>query len=167
MPIKFQVKLSDKDMYRFNMYHAYTSTQGILSIVVAIVILLVTYVCRDRLGTQNIVIYLAFAAIFLFYMPVSLKMRSKRQIALSDVLQGVLTYELTEEGVVVATDTSDETATLPWDMIYKVVTNKHQLLIYSNRVNAYVVPLECIADQKDAVYGVFRDKVEDYRLHLK
>ncbi len=29
MTIKFNVKLSSEDMYRFNMYHAYTSMQGI------------------------------------------------------------------------------------------------------------------------------------------
>ena len=33
MTVKFNVKLSSEDMYRFNMYHAYTSMQGILSLV--------------------------------------------------------------------------------------------------------------------------------------
>ena len=39
MTVKFNVKLSSEDMYRFNMYHAYTSMQGILSLVMGIFVI--------------------------------------------------------------------------------------------------------------------------------
>lgn len=41
MTVKFNVKLSSEDMYRFNMYHAYTSMQGILSLVMGIFVIVV------------------------------------------------------------------------------------------------------------------------------
>lgn len=167
MPISFSVRLTDQDMYRFNMYHAYTSVQGILSVVVAVFIMLVTFFTRQKLDGGEIFMYLALAVIFLFYMPVTLKIRSKRQIALSEVLQSTLHYTLTEEGITVATEISDETAILPWDMVYKVVSNRRQLLIYSNRVNAYVIPRECLEGKQDAVMEIFRQKLQDFRLHLK
>lgn len=167
MPISFSVRLTDQDMYRFNMYHAYTSVQGILSVVVAVFIMLVTFFTRQKLDGGEIFMYLALAVIFLFYMPVTLKIRSKRQIALSEVLQSTLHYTLTEEGITVATEISDETAILPWDMVYKVVSNRRQLLIYSNRVNVYVIPRECLEGKQDAVMEIFRQKLQDFRLHLK
>lgn len=36
MPIKFDVKITANDMYRFNMYHIYTSFTGIFSILAAV-----------------------------------------------------------------------------------------------------------------------------------
>ena len=36
MSIKFDIKLNSEDMYRFNMYHAYTSVQGWLSLIMGI-----------------------------------------------------------------------------------------------------------------------------------
>lgn len=167
MPISFSVRLTDKDMYRFNMYHAYTSLQGILSVAVAVFIILVTVLARKKLDQGEILMYLALALVFVLYMPISLKMRSKRQIALSEVLQSTLHYTLDEHGITVAAEVSEETAVLPWDMVYKVVSNKKQILIYSNRVNAYVIPRECLEGKQEAVIKIFRQYLEDYRLHLK
>ena len=167
MPIHFSVRLTDRDMYRFNLYHAYTSMQGILSVAAAVLIVCVTIFARNRLDGGEILMYLALALVFLVYLPFSLKMRSKRQIALSEVLQNTLYYTLSEEGITVATETSDETALLPWDMVYKVVCNSSQILIYSNRVNAYVIPKEAVADQQGEIFEVFRGKLEDFRLRLK
>lgn len=36
MPIEFDVKITVNDMYRFNMYHIYTSFTGIFSILAAV-----------------------------------------------------------------------------------------------------------------------------------
>ena len=36
MPIEFDVKITANDMYRFNMYHIYTSFTGIFSILAAV-----------------------------------------------------------------------------------------------------------------------------------
>lgn len=166
-PVQFQANLNDKDMYRFNMYHSYTGGQGIFSIIVAVVIFIVTAVTYGNIDRIDSMMYVCLGIIFLLFMPINLKLRSKRQIAMSEVLQGTLHYLLEEEGIVVTTDASEDSATLPWNMVYKVVTTKHNLLIYSNKVNAYIIPRTCIEEQYPAIKVVLEDKLEDYRLRLK
>lgn len=107
------------------------------------------------------------ALIFLLYVPLTLRIRSKRQIHMSDALKDVLHFEMREDGIAVTTDHKTEEAILPWDMIYKAVTTKHNLLIYSNRVNAYIIPKAQATEELPQIYAMLRQHCKDYRLHIK
>ncbi len=167
MSIKFNVKLNCEDMYRFNLYHAYTSMQGILSILLSIAIVALLFFTGKYEVFITSAPYVALFLVFVFYIPITLWIRSKRQVRHSEVLQGVLHYELTEEGITVSSDVGDEKATLPWQYVYKAVTTKHNFLIYSNRVNAYVIPKAQVLEQLPEVFEAFEKHCEDYRLRIK
>lgn len=167
MPIKFDIKLTADDMYRFNMYHAYTSLQGILSVVMGLFIIGVIVVSEQFQDFLTALPYIALACVFLLYIPVTLRFRSKRQIFASEILKGVLHYTLTTEGIVVSAGNEEEQATLPWNYVYKIVTTKSNILIYSNRVNAYIIPKQQIQGQITDIYDVFENEVESYKLKIK
>lgn len=167
MTVKFNVKLSSEDMYRFNMYHAYTSMQGILSLVMGIFVIVVIALSENLHDIRHALPYLLIALIFLLYVPLTLRIRSKRQIHMSDALKDVLHFEMREDGIAVTTDHETEEAVLPWDMIYKAVTTKHNLLIYSNRVNAYIIPKAQVTKKLPQIYAMLRQHCKDYRLHIK
>lgn len=165
MTLEFDIKITDKDMYRFNMHHAYTGFQGIFATVIGLAVLAVAALTRGKVETVYTLLYLLFGIIFLVYMPVSLWLRSKRQILMSPVLKETLHYVLNEQGVHVSV--GEQTADLEWGMIYKVISTKSNLLIYSSRVNAYVVPLKQLGDQYEAVKKLAESKLEAYRLRMK
>lgn len=165
MPIEFDIKITDKDMYRFNMHHAYTGFQGIFATVIGIAVLIVACVTLGKVDTVYTLLYFLFGIIFLIYTPVSLWMRSKRQMLVSPVLKETLHYSVDEQGVHVSV--GEQTADLKWDMIYKIVTTKSNLLIYSTRVNAYVIPLEQLGSRYEAVKKLAEQKLEKYRLRMK
>lgn len=167
MPIKFDIKLATDDMYRFNMYHAYTSLQGILSVVMGLFIIGVIVISEQFQDFLTVLPYIALAFVFLLYIPVTLRFRSKRQIFASEILKGVLHYTLTEEGVVVSAGRETEQATLPWSYVYKIVTTKSNILIYSNRVNAYIIPKKQVQGQLSEIYDIFEKQMEAYRLKIK
>ena len=52
-------------------------------------------------------------------------------------------------------------------MIYKMVSNRWQVLIYSNRINAYVLPREQLSGQYPALCELAEKKLEKYRRRLK
>ena len=85
MTLEFDIKISDKDMYRFNMHHAYTGFQGIFATVIGLAVLTVAALTRGKVESVYTLLYLVFGVMFLIYMPVSLWMRSKRQILVSPV----------------------------------------------------------------------------------
>lgn len=166
MPFSFESKLEPKDMYRFHLYHAYTGMQGILSVIVSIAIIILAIVKRQTLEPANIAMYIVIAVGFFVYVPLVLWFRSKKQVLGSEVMKNTLYYTLEDEGITVETKVTNETATLPWDCIYKIVITKHNLLIYGTKVNAYVVPLSKIEDKLPQIKEILKEKVEVHRLRL-
>lgn len=165
MPIEFDIKITDKDMYRFNMHHAYTGFQGIFATGIGIAVLAVFALTYGKVETVYSMLYLLFGIIFLVYMPVSLWLRSKRQILVSPVLKETLHYSLDDTGIHVSVN--GQTADLEWNLIYKMITTKSNLLIYSSRVNAYVIPLVQLAGLYGRVKELAEQKLEKYRLRMK
>lgn len=165
MTAEFDVSITSKDMYRFNMYHAYHGFQGIFATVIGILVLIVAGTTAGKVDTMYTVLYAVFGVIFLVYVPVSLYMRSKQQILSSEVLRQSLHYKVDEEGVHVSQN--DQTADLLWNQIYKVVSTKSNLLIYSSRVNAYVIPKSAIGEEYEKAAQLAVNHLEKYRLKLK
>ena len=167
MSVKFDVKLTSQDMYRFNIHHAYTSLQGILSLVLGVFIIAVIIVSDQFRDFISALPYVALALVFFLYIPITLWFRSKRQIAMSEVLRETLHYELTDEGIVVKSDALDEEVLLPWGQVYKAITTRNNFLIYSNRVNAYIIPKAKTEDKLLEIYDAFEKHCEAYRLKIK
>lgn len=165
MPIEFDITLTSKDMYRFNMYQTYSGFHGWFSVIVSILIFVVAGATCGDVEMTYTVLYIVFGAIFLVYPPVSLYLRSKRAILMSEVLRNTLHYAVDEKGFTV---TQGETsAELPWKQIYKMVATKSNVLVYSNRTNAYVIPREQLGENYGALAELATSNLEKYRVKMK
>ncbi|MEG1291059.1 MAG: YcxB family protein [Lachnospiraceae bacterium] len=165
MAAEFDVTITERDMYRFNLYHAYHGFQGIFATVIGILVFVVAIATIGKVELMYTILYMIFGVVFLIYMPVSLRMRSKQQIQSSQVLKHPLHYTLDTQGVHVSQN--EETASLQWNQIYKIVSTKSNLLIYSNRVNAYVIPQAQITQQYETIAALAKEQLETYRCKLK
>ena len=165
MPIEMDIKISSKDMYRFNMHHAYTGFSGIFGTVIGIAVLVVAWLTLGKVDGMYSTLYFVFGIIFLVYTPFSLWTRSKRQILVSPVLKETLHYCMDGDGVHVTV--GEQGADLKWNMIYKMITTKNNLLIYSSRVNAYILPLNQVGDIYPQIKNLAEEKLEKYRLRMK
>jgi hypothetical protein len=164
--ITFSVKIKEEDLYRYNIHHAYTSTQGIFSIVLFVLLVAVWILRFSVLSPIYRVAYPLVAIVFLLYIPMTLKMRAKAQMG-QEVFMHPLTYRFTDTGIVVSSPVADEDSELPWEYIYKIATWKDYLLIYSNRINAYIIPKEDIANQYEETVAYIKTHVEDYKIQIK
>lgn len=164
--ISFSVKISEQDLYEYNIHHAYTSSQGFFSILVAVLLFASWMMQFQHLSDLYRVIYPMIAVLFLMYIPINLKLKVKQQM-LQEVFQYPISYCLKESGIVISSPTSQENAELPWDYIYKVVTWKGYLLIYSNRVNAYIIPIADISSCYQDAVEYIKSHVEDYKISIK
>jgi hypothetical protein len=165
MTLEFDVKITDKDMYRFNMYHAYTGFHGIFGTLIGIAVIIIAFITQGEVDTMYTMLYYSFGVVFLFYTPVSLWLRSKRQILMSKVLQESLHYKVDDSGIHVTIN--EEHADLEWKMIYKMISTKSNLLIYSTRINAYVLPKKALGDSYAKIIAMATKKMEKYRLKVK
>lgn len=103
--------------------------------------------------------------LFLLYIPVALWFRAKETLKTNKVLAGTLHYEITEKNIHVSQ--GKETGDMEWEAVYKIVANAKQILIYSNRKSAYIIPMEQIGDQYVAFREIAEQKLEKYKLRMK
>lgn len=149
MQTEFDIKISGKDMYRFNLYHSYTGSQGKISIGVAILLIVVAICTRGTVSENYTKAYVVFAVVMLLYLPINLYLRSAQQMLGSPVLQNALHYKIDAQGV--HTSQGDAAADLLWEEIHKIVFAKQYVFIYSTRVNAFILPREQMGQQYDVV----------------
>ena len=165
MDVSFDVQLQAKDLYRFNMYQTYTSLQGFLSIVLGILGFVMAGITFGEAELPYTIMYVVVGLLFIFYIPVSLWLRSKLTFKTNTVLSGKLHYVVSEDGIHVTQ--GEESGELPWEVVYKLVSNRKQILVYSTRVNAYIIPREQIGAQYDSFCDVAQKKLKSYQLKLK
>ena len=165
MITEFDITLTSKDMYRFSMHHAYTRGQGIVSVIIALLCFFVAVKTHGSVEAMYTVLYAVFGVLFLFYIPVNLYLRTKRQFLLSEVLQNALHYRVDEGGI--HTSQNGESADLMWDQVYKMVSTRHNVLVYSSRVNAFVIPRDQIAEKYEVLRQVAKEHLADHRFKMK
>lgn len=165
MNTAFDIKLEAKDLFRFNMYQTYTGLQGWISIILGILAFVMAGITFGHAETMYTILYIGVGILFLVYVPGSLWMRANATIKTNTVLAGTLHYEVSEECIRVTQ--GEESGELPWDAVYKIVSNDKQVLIYSNRVNAYIIPRPQIGEQYDMFCRIAEKKLEKFRLKLK
>jgi hypothetical protein len=109
--------------------------------------------------------YLIIGVVFLIYIPVTLWSRAGHTMKTNAVLSGTLHYDISDAGIRVTQN--GDSGVLEWNQIYKMVSNKKHILIYSNRVNAYIVPREQIGDGYAALKEIAGKNLEKHRIRLK
>ena len=165
MKASFDVTLTPRDLYRFNMVQTYTGMQGIVSIVLGILGFVMAAISGRDGSTAYMFLYIAVGVLFLLYIPVALWYRAKVTLKTNQVLANTLHYEVSETNIHVSQ--GKETGDLDWDLVYKIVADKKQVLIYTTRKNAYIIPQEQIGEQYAAFRAIAEEKLENYKLRMK
>lgn len=138
MKVEFDVNLEQKHIFKFNMHQAYRSVQGILSLVIPILIFTRLYTNYQQMATDQIFIHIGLGVLFLVYVPVSLWLGAKKALQKNSVLASTLHFEFTESMIRVTQ--GQDKAEFKWENIYKMISTKDLVLIYTNRIHAYVIP---------------------------
>ena len=121
---------------------------------------------ENILELANDYIQVIFAGILLLvYMPVTLWMRSRQSLKASPVLSNPLHYHVDKDGITVTQ--GESSGVLAWKQIYKMVSTKHLVLIYSNRINAYVIPRSQLGEQYVPLAKLATDKLPKFRVKMK
>ncbi len=163
MNLEFDVKVTAKDLYRYNMRNAYTSMQGVLSIICSALVVFVFIWKFEKLSVPYMILFIVLALAFLLYIPVSLWFRSNQIVKESAVFKSALTFTFTDEFIKVTSPAAEEEQVeLPYSDIFKVAKTGKYILIYTNRVSAYILPKSQVDAEK--LTDLFKEKVEDYKL---
>lgn len=165
MKAELDVQLKTVDMYRYNMYYAYTSFSGYFALIMAGVAFVMACRAWDRTGPVYTALYSALGALFILYIPGTLYLRSRQQVLSSPVLSRSLHYVIDDAGV--TTSQGEASSTLAWEQVYRFVVTKHNILVCMNPRNAFIIPRDQAAGQYGAITQLAQAHLEAYRLKLK
>ncbi len=171
MKIEFDIKLQAKDLYRFNIQQVYKGMQGILSIVLPLVLFAYAAMAlangaQGNAALGNILLYIGLGLVFLLYVPISLWQRVNKTITdEKNALSKTLHYIFAEDGITVSV--GEEQVDFQWENIYMMKTSGDLVLVYTNRINAYILPKSQLGEQYPLLSELAHKKLEKYRIRMK
>ena len=81
------------------------------------------------------------------------------------MFQKPLEYEFTEEGITVRQDEME--ATTKWDEIAKAVGTNQSVILYLNRVRAWIFPKECMGEQYVEILKMIHTHIPPKRVKIR
>lgn len=166
MKVSFDIKLTVQDLFKFNLMQAYKGMQGFLSILLPVLIFAYAVTTFGTVSIGSTLVYVGLGVLFLVYVPVSLWMRVQKTINDdNNALSKTLHYDFSEENIKVSVET--ESVTFNWENIYQMKEAKDMVLVYTNRINAYVIPKSQLGSNYETLSGLAHKKLEKYRIKMK
>lgn len=165
MKVSLDIKLTAKDLFRFNMNQAYKGMQGMLSIILPILVFAYAVSTFGEVSIGSTIVYVGLGVMFLVYVPVSLWLRTKKIISdPNNAISKTLHYDFEEDLIRVSVE--QEQVEFKWENIYRLCTSGNLLLVYTNRINAYILPLEQVGEQYRPLSELAHKKLEQYRIKI-
>lgn len=166
MKVTLDIKLDAKDLFKFNMMQAYRGMQGSLSIILPILVFAYAVTSYGTVSIGSTLVYIGLGIMFLVYVPISLWLRVNKTVKdENNALSKSIHYEFEEETIRVSV--GEESVEFKWENIFQMKTSGNLLLLYTNRINAYIFPLAQVGDNYEALSKLAHSKLEKYRIRMK
>lgn len=165
MKIKINVQMTIKPMYEFLLYHTYGNIGGIAGVILG-VICLVAGISGLTVGGHSRAILMLFLGFMLVVAnPIMLWTKAAKQVKTTAMFKEPIAYELSEDGVHISQN--EESFSVVWDEVAKVVETKNTIIIYISRIRAFVLTKESMGDDIGVVYAILKEQLKDRRLKIK
>ena len=162
--ISFSVQMTVKDLYRFNMYHVYHSASGLVGLLLSLLALGNLIISFDSLTDQGKTIMTIVALWFTVLEPIMVYRRAKKQVKKIKSYHKPLHYTIGEQGITVSQD--EESQTMEWNRLRRIVKTRQQILIYSSRVHAFIFPRTAWQDQEQKMQSLLKRYAADNGLWM-
>lgn len=139
MEQEFDVKINSNVLYDYMLQHNFHTAQGMLGTLVG-ALLIVAFTMNPK-----VILYLIFGVVIILYVPVSLFLKAKAQ-ALNPVFKELLHYKMTEEGVTVSQNETEQMQA--WETMYKAVSTRTSIILYTSRYNACIFPRKDLGNKQ-------------------
>lgn len=143
--IEFDVHIGAGDLYDYMMHHTYSGFSGLFgSLMGAVFVVLGVY--------RSYWLAVGAGILLLCYLPWTLFLKSRQQMAATPAFREPLHYCLDEEGIHVSQNGTEEMQ--KWEDIRKAVSTGRSLIVYTSRTNACIFPKRDLGDYKAQVIQV-------------
>lgn len=153
--VTFETKITGSDMFDYNFYHNYRHFQGIISLLLGIVMLVVCiFSIRSGANISYILVTGFLGLFFTVITPLRILLKSYQQVMLNPGFKKPFRYTLTESTLTI--EQEDARAEIPMAQIIKVVDTKKSIVLYVNHVRAYIFPKRDLGEQLPQVIEILK-----------
>lgn len=165
MSVKIEVKMTEKYMYDFMLYHTYSHMSGILGAVVGVIALGLGISTLTKGEASAAMPMFLVAVLFLVITPMSTKKRAKQQVEKSEMFKNPLEYEFSEEGITVRQGELE--ALNEWSEFSKAVSTQKSVILYISRMRAIIFPKECMGEKYEEVLKMIHTHMPPAKVKIR
>lgn len=157
----FHNQLTAKDLWGFSLYH---SNRGYLGIFNLLFTLAAVFLLLTQWGTFTAAyraLLIVCALLFTVWQPFQLYLKSGKQ-AKTKAVQEPMDMTFSEEGIRICQ--LDQEVMVLWEQVARIENVKGMLIIYTDRIHAYLLPERVIGEQKEALYALLKQVLPKARL---
>ncbi len=154
------LEVTARDLWRFSMHHSNSGMLGIFNLIFTAAALFLLVVRWGGLPVSQRLLLVFCASIFTVWQPLMLYRRACRQAKAPHMNQPMdLTFS--EEGLLV--EQNGQSASFEWGQMARVDKLPSMVIIYMDRVHAYLLPNETLGQQQEAFLEMVRTHVPKTR----
>ncbi|WZL82222.1 YcxB family protein [Vallitaleaceae bacterium 9-2] len=158
--VQITVKTKTMDLFRFMLFHAYSSLSGVITMIFglgSLIMLPVTYfVWKDAFVS---LILLMVVIIYVIVTPLNMLSQSKRQVISNPVFKNPITYHISDEIFEVQQYTG--TVRLFWNQLFRIKKTPFDFLFYVNEQQAFVIPKKAMSEADNITLNQIIEKIGD------
>lgn len=158
MEVEFDVKITPNALYDYLMSHTYHSLSGLAGTVVG-ALLIVAFFMNMRPA------FLIAGIVIVAYLPWTLFLKSRQQFLRNEAFKLPLHYKMSDEGVEISQ--GDSVTLVKWEDMYKATSSGASILLYTNRVNAFIFPKRELGEKKVAVIAAISTHMPPAKVKIR
>ena len=156
MSIEIEVKLDQKSLNQFLLYHYYTQVSGIISVLLSVGALVGLLMRWSAWLPMQRGILIVIALMFTVLQPLMLMWRGKKQL-MTDTFQIPFRYVFGDESIRISQEEASQQFT--WEDVRKIKWRKDAIYVYMSNVSAFVLPKEQCGGQFDELVNFTKEKM--------
>lgn len=181
MELEFDINITPGVLYDYMLSHMYRTPSGIIG--AAVGALMIIAFCMTLKPP-----YLIVGIVIIAYVPWTLFIRSRQQYLANPAYKKPLHFKMDDEGITVSQGenltvskdvTGDESSSVQgdvsgaesssvsWADVYKASSSPSSILIYTGKVNAFMLPKKDLGDRKSAVIQMISTHVEPSKVKIR
>ena len=157
MKYEFDFQMDEKTLTDFYMSYNMGGFSGFVWPIIGVIAIVIAILSKDATPMTYRLLYVNFGLLFIFYIPLDLKKKAKKQLKTNPYYAQPIHYILDEEGV--TTSQGENEATVEWKNFSRMKLTKKSMILYMRNRNACVFSLDVFGDDLEKAKEWIKSKI--------
>ncbi len=151
--IQFQIALTAGDFWQFSMHHSNGGMMGMFNLIFTAAALVLLIIRWGELTVPYRLLLVFCGSLFTVWQPLLLYNKAKKQ-AKRMAAQPPMALTFSRDGLLV--EQGEQQVTFTWDQMGRMDRGRKLVVLYMDRIHAYLIPDRVMEDQQEAFFEMAR-----------